>query len=228
MHLAICDDEPAELKSMVDFWKQYDPTQKFEFSCFPSATELLAASKTQQFHIILLDIEMSGQTGFEAAQKLISQEKKPLIIFVTKSPSYSIRGYGLAFRYLLKPLNWTDFRDALDAALAEYESNRLMLHLSDRQTAIRFEDILYIETYDHLTIVHTLKNAYTIRVSLSELTSRLPRNMFVSPQKSYLVNMHYISSVYPCHLILINETTIPISRRKRTEFDVALNDFLGR
>ncbi len=228
MHLAICDDEPAELKSMADFWKKYDPAQKFEFSCFSSAAELLAASKTQSFNIILLDIEMAGKTGFEAAQELSAQERPPLIIFATKSSSYSIRGYGLAFRYLLKPLSWADFRDALDAALAEYESNRLMLNLSDRQTAIRFEEILYLETYDHLTIVHTLKNDYTIRVSLSELTSRLPRNCFVSPQKSYLVNMHYISSVYPRNLLLTNGTSIPISRRKRAEFDAALNDFLGR
>lgn len=228
MHLAICDDEPAELENIVDFWKKYDPAQKFSFSCFSSAAALLAASKTQPFHIILLDIEMAGKTGFDAAQELIAQEKPPLIIFVTKSSSYSIRGYGLAFRYLLKPLSWVDFRDALDAALAECESNRLMLHLNDRQTAIRFDEILYLETYDHLTIVHTLQNSYTIRVSLSELTSRLPRNFFVSPQKSYLVNMHYISSVYPRNLLLMNGTSIPISRRKRTEFDLALNDFLGR
>lgn len=228
MHLAICDDEPAELKMIVDFWEKYDPARKFKFSCFSSACELLAAAKNQQFHIILLDIEMSGQTGFDAAQELIAQDKQPLIIFVTKSPAYSIRGYGLAFRYLLKPLNWPDFRDALDAALAEYESNRLMLHLSDRETAIRFEDILYIETYDHLTIVHTLKNAYTLRSSLSDLTSRLPRNMFVSPQKSYLVNMHYIASVYLQTLALVDGTSIPISRRKRAEFNLALNEFLGR
>ncbi len=228
MRLAICDDEPAELQGMVELWQKYDPGQKFDFCCFPSAAALLEASKAQHFDIILLDIEMAEPTGFEAAQELTAQEKPPLILFVTKSPSYLVRGYGVAFRYLLKPLVWADFREALDAALTEHESNRLLLNLGDCQTAIPFEDILYIESYNHHTIVHTPQAAHTVRTPLAELTSRLPRSTFVAPQKSYLVNMHHISLVYPHDLTLTDGTSIPISRRKRSEFDLALNDFLGR
>ncbi len=228
MQIALCDDEAAELNVLECLCKQYDMVKKFKIVSFSSAAELLKASKKMLFDIILLDIEMEKPTGFEVAQELVKHENPPIIIFATKSQAYCVRGYGIAFRYLVKPIQWDDFRDAIDAATMEIEANRLMLDVENGKCLIPVRDIIYIETYDHSTIVYTTRHSYTVRIPLSELASRLPRRSFVSPQKSYLVNMYYILSTTPKDMTLTSGAVIPISRRKRAEFNECLNAFLGR
>ncbi len=228
MRIALCDDEVTELKKLEQLCEQYDTMKKFEIVSFSTAAELWEKTKKRKFDIILLDIEMEKPTGFEIAQQLVKNENPPIIIFATKSQTYCVRGYGIAFRYLVKPIQWENFRDAMDAAVLETEANRLMLDVDNGKCLIPVRDILYIETYDHSTIVHTLSHSYTVRIPLSELASRLPRKNFVSPQKSYLVNMYYILSTTPKDVKLTSGAVIPISRRKRAEFNECLNVFLGR
>lgn len=228
MRIALCDDEATELKALEQLCEQYDAAKKFEIIAFSSAAALWKAAEKKRFDVILLDIEMEKPTGFEVAQELVKHENPPIIIFATKSQAYCVRGYGIAFRYLVKPIQWDDFRDAIDAATMEIEANRLMLDVDNGKCLIPVRDILYIETYDHSTIVHTTRHSYTVRIPLSELVSRLPRRSFVSPQKSYLVNMYYILSTTPKDVTLTSGAVIPISRRKRTEFNECLNAFLGR
>lgn len=228
MQIAICDDETNEIEQIQGLLLQYDPPHQFTNTYFSCAADLLKAVESQTFDLILMDIEMENISGFEAAQQLIQQSHPPLIIFITKSPAYSVRGYGIAFRYLVKPVVWDEFRDALDAALLEYTTNRLSFNFGECSFALPIQSILYIESYNHTTIVHTVEQQYTIRTTLSKLTSKLPRSHFVSPQKSYLVNMNYILSSTPTEIKLTNGDIIPLSRRKRMEFDICFNEFLGR
>ena len=60
----------------------------------------------KSFDLLLLDIEMPSN-GFQLAQSLIQMEKHPLVVFVTKRHEYAVQGYGIAFRYLVKPLDQT-------------------------------------------------------------------------------------------------------------------------
>ncbi len=143
MRIALCDDETAELNVLACLCKQYDRVKKFKIVSFSSAAELLQASKKMLFDIILLDIEMEKPTGFEVAQELVQHENPPIIIFATKSQAYCVRGYGIAFRYLVKPIQWDDFRDAIDAATMEIEANRLMLDVENGKCLIPVRDIIY-------------------------------------------------------------------------------------
>ncbi len=60
---------------------------------------------------------MDDTNGFDAAEELMSGSSQPLIVFVTKSTEYTIRGYDVAFHYLVKPLNEAKFHEVLKRAL---------------------------------------------------------------------------------------------------------------
>ena len=107
MRIAICDDEDQERLNIEALVKRYAP--ELSIVLFSSADELLAAAKTTFFPLIFLDIEMDDTNGFDAAEELMSGSAKPLIVFVTKSTEYTIRGYDVAFHYLVKPLNESDY-----------------------------------------------------------------------------------------------------------------------
>ena len=99
LRVAVCDDERKDLDEIVSLLKRYDSGGLLEITTFFAAKELLAASEKTPFDLAILDIEMEAPNGFEAAQMLLRQAKPPLIVFVTKSMAYTLRGYGVAFRY---------------------------------------------------------------------------------------------------------------------------------
>ena len=117
MRIAICDDEPRELELLHSFLLRYDTT--LPYTLFSSAQDLLDASSSTFFDIIFMDIEMRSPNGYDAAVSLMQNEARPLIIFVTKSSSYTILGYGVAFRYLKKPISYDAFSAVLKLTLEE-------------------------------------------------------------------------------------------------------------
>ena len=226
-NLAICDDEPAELEHIFSYVKQYN--QSWTISQFSSAKDLLRAAEDTFFDLILLDIEMTAPTGFEAAKQLVAtQNPRPLIIFITKSNAYTIKGYGVAFRYLVKPIAWDDFALALDAALDELSANRFSFSYNNDLVSIPLQSIYYIESFAHVAVIHTANDEFHIRATLSEVKQNLPLSRFTAPHKSYLVNMSHINTVLSDDIILTNGDRIPISRRKRQEFNADFWRFLGR
>lgn len=57
---------------------------------------------------------MTYPNGYEIAKKLKGLKDPPLVIFVTKSSDYTIRGYEVAFRYLKKPISEKSFAHVMD------------------------------------------------------------------------------------------------------------------
>ena len=172
---------------------------------------------------------MTAPTGFEAAKQLVAtQNPRPLIIFITKSDAYTIKGYGVAFRYLVKPIAWDDFALALDAALDVLSANRFSFSYNNDLVSIPLQSIYYIESFAHVAVIHTANDEFHIRATLSEVKQNLPLSRFTAPHKSYLVNMSHINTVLSDDIILTNGDRIPISRRKRQEFNADFCRFLGR
>ena len=111
-HVAVCDDEKSDLDGIVQSVQRYDVQGCFDIETYMDGNELLSELQMQKksFDLLLLDIEMPSN-GFQLAQSLIQMEKHPLVVFVTKRHEYAVQGYGIAFRYLVKPLTlrltWT-------------------------------------------------------------------------------------------------------------------------
>ena len=98
MKFALCDDNPNELRQIRDYLLRYNAQANWKG--FASSEELLAAFRRDYFDIVLLDIEMEGMNGYQAAEELNKLPDIPLIIFITQSGAYIIRGYEVAFREL--------------------------------------------------------------------------------------------------------------------------------
>ena len=68
MKFALCDDNPNELRQIRDYLLRYDAQANWKG--FASSEELLAAFRQDYFDIVLLDIEMEGMNGYQAAEEL--------------------------------------------------------------------------------------------------------------------------------------------------------------
>jgi len=226
MRIAICDDEQRELLHLQELVKKYDTC--IDVSLFSSAESLLDSMKSQQYDIILLDIEMGGLDGFTAAKKLVEMQNPPLIVFVTNSSEYTYRGYEVAFRYLPKPVNFSVLSEVLSAANAKIAPYRFTINTEGYSHIIPINEIFYFESFGHSLVVHTKTNEFDCRMKLSAVEALLPGNTFAAPHKSYLVNLYYVNTTGQNDLLLINKTRIPISRRCKQEFEKALFRFVRR
>ncbi len=228
MTIAICDDDPKDLKEIQSVLAQYDSISSMKISSFTAASELLVANAQTPFVIAILDIEMEPPNGYEIAQELSKQEASPIIIFLTNSEAYAIRGYGIAFRYLTKPIVKDQLFHALDRAICEVNANRFTFTAEGTSHIVRMKDIYYFEVFNHHTVLHTMDREFTFRATLKEIVADLPKGYFGSPHQSYLVNFMHVQTAMPGKLHLTNGTVIPVSRRRQHEFETQLHSYLGR
>lgn len=228
LRLGICDDEIQDLAQILELVKRYGEDCQLQITTFLHAKDILHAAKTSGFDIAILDIEMEPPTGFDAAKELIAMPNPPIVIFATKSNAYALKGYGVAIRYLQKPVAQGDFFEAMDAAIADATAHRLTFQIDTSLVSVHLRDIQYIEIFGHYAVVHTAEEAYRFRSTLREVMARLPRGYFASPHKSYVVNLEHVHSVTTSVITLDCGTVVPIGRKRMQEFNDALYRFLGR
>lgn len=227
VRIAVCDDERVDLDYTLELIKRYDTELLMQVDSYIDADSILT-SEIDSYDIVLLDIEMPPPTGFEVASMLVSKPNPPVIIFTTKSNAYAVKGYGIAIRYLQKPLVESELFRALDIAIEEVTAHRLTFNINDTMYTIHLCEVRYIEILGHYTSVHTISGQFRIRCSLKELIPKLPRGYFAIPHKSFVVNLEYVRCATKSEVVLEDNIRIPISRRKAPDFNDALYRFLGR
>lgn len=228
LKLGICDDEPQDLERILKMVRQYDVGGQLEIITFLHSNDLLYASKMICFDITILDIEMVAPTGFDVAKELIAMPNPPTVIFATKSNAYALKGYGVALRYLQKPIAQRDLFEALDVAVADAIAHRLTFQIDALLVSVHLRDIQYIETFGHYAVLHTADKSYRFRTTLKEVMLRLPKGYFASPHKSYIVNLEHIQTATASEITLDSGTVIPIGRKRMQDFNDTLYHFLGR
>ena len=177
--IAVCDDEPSELEDIVQSVKRYDAHGDFDIENYTDGAVLLSdlLLKKKSFDLLLLDIEMPSN-GFQMAQTLTQMEKHPLVIFVTKRHEYAVQGYGIAFRYLVKPLDESLFTAAMDQRyIGTYViGKRKVKEIGSRHTQLKDESEWFKIPNHHPAIISVdlfeKANASIKRFSLSNKKPR--------------------------------------------------------
>lgn len=228
MKLAICDDEQKDLQHLKNLILDYDAKRTFNIYEYSNADDFLRDCNDIGFDIAFLDIEMKGTNGYEAAKLLSIHEKRPLMFFVTNTLKYSIQGYGLVYRYLTKPLSFKLLTEALYSAVREVNVNRYTFTVDDKRHVIGINDIYYFEIYNHTTVLHTMDQTFSMRATLKEVMSQLPRGYFGMPHQSYVVNFSHVNTSSAAGVSMTNGAVIPVSRRKFHDFSCSLQMYLGR
>lgn len=228
MRIAICDDDEKDLLALREAVNTFDGSGAVEVCAFSSAASLYAAENRKMFDIAILDIEMPPPNGYDIAKKLIETTPAPIIIFLTNSMAYTLRGYGVAFRYLTKPINQSQLNNALSAAMKEASAKRFVFSVDGSSYVIRMDEIYYFEVFNHHTILHTMDQEYTFRATLKEILMDLPSGYFGSPHQSYIVNFSHVKTAMTKEIHLTNGSIIPIGRRKQQEFNNQLRMYLRR
>lgn len=153
--------------------------------------------------------------------------KKQVNVFRSTPEKWDIL-YGIAFRYLVKPLDESLFTAAMDAVVQELHSKHFTVEYEGATLSLETVEIYYLESHGHKVLIHCKDQDLTLRMTIPEALEQLPKRCFASPHKSYLVNMEHIVYATGTAVVLSSGNQLPISRRKRQEFNQNFNAYLGR
>ena len=154
----IVEDEPTEARRLTDYLRRYGDAhaEAFQITWLKSAMEML--SDKGRYDLILLDIDLPGISGMEAAQLMRVYDEATPIIFVTNLAKYAVKGYEVgATGFIVKPVTWGNLSMNLDRALRVIKQNSgrsVMVSTEDGVRVVPFSSIVYIEVNGHKLTYH--------------------------------------------------------------------------
>ena len=217
MKIAICDDEPKDAELILSHC--HACKLEYEITVFSSAAELLSAFFSEFYDLVFLDIEMAHPNGYEAGSRLSRLEPKPLIIFTTVSLQHAVQGYGIAFRYLCKPVSLTMFQQAFREAVPYLMPKKVILSYNGNQKNISVNDVVYFESLGHHIIFHFRDNqTFELKDSIKHMKEQFSHPNFLQVHRSFCINLDYVDSMKPLQITMTDGTVIPLSRKKQEIF----------
>ncbi|GGH25262.1 response regulator transcription factor [Sphingobacterium alkalisoli] len=206
------------------------------FSC--SADVLTFARQNgDNIHILFLDIEMKDMDGMELAGRLRQETSMDhiQIVFTTGHAQFALKSYRLdATDFLLKPVLENEFNEALlrcrKRALAQefiqkhLDSTILVKNVrTGRKTNVRRDDILYVESMDHYTKIHTAEVYYLILLPLKKTFSLLGTPNFVQIHRGIIINVDKIANYDYKKIALHNGVVLDIGQTFQKTIHKLLN-----
>lgn len=226
MRIAVCDDEREQreyLASLIEKWSNKNGFAA-EISEFPSAESFLFGYASEQFDLLLLDIQMNGQDGVSLAHKLRENDSRIQIVFITALSEYISEGYEVsALHYLVKPVGEDKLFSCLDRALNAVDTfeKTVLLNCDGERLCVTVSDIEAVEALSHNSVVYLKDGKITVSESFGELRKELSDDEFFACHRSYFVHLGHIEKILKTELELDCGENIPISRRQYKDLNEA-------
>lgn len=235
MNCIIADDEPLARKGLENYVNEL-PQLNLVALC-TSAMEVMNTLAEKKVDLMFLDIQMPKMSGISLLKSL---PNPPLTIITTAYQNYALEGYELSVTdYLVKPYSFDRFVTAVNKASQLFELQQqknqgssvdekpfFFVKCDKSYEKIFFNDILYIEALQNYILINTAARKYIVYLTLKSIEEQLPPKMFLKINRSYIVNLHKVSSI-DGNEVIVNSVPLQIGRSfKESVMQVLLNAHL--
>ncbi len=248
LNVMVVDDEAAIRKTILRLLEELFPEIQV-LATAGSVGEAMLELEEHNPNLLFLDVELPDGTGFDLLEKIQGRDFR--VIFITAHQEYALAAIKVsALDYILKPIDPTEFRQAVEkaaslfdreeekiklAALAENLGEkkvlkRLILPTYGNLHVVRIKDIIRAEADSNYT-TFWLKAGEHIMVSrtIKEFEELLSGSGMIRVHQSHLVNIEYIEKYSKRdggYLILKDKTPIPVSKALRKKVLEAIQHYL--
>ena len=225
LRCAIIDDEPLALGLLESYVKK-TPVLTL---CGPysSAVQAMKSLPEHPADLLFLDIQMPELNGLEFS-RMVSENTR--IVFTTAFNQYAIDGYRVnALDYLLKPISYADFMEAVNKAVHWFELQQKAESHIFRQSEgnaekyiyvksdykliqIELDKILYIEGLKYYIKIHLegMEQPILSLISMRAMEEKLPANRFIRVHRSFIVQKQKIKIIDKGRIVF-GKDYIPVS-----------------
>lgn len=221
MKIAICDDEQTCIDNVIRLLDRFSADNNIDFEkyTFTSAERML--NEEIKFDIAILDVEMSNINGITLGEKLRAINPHIILIYITAHKKYLDDALNLnAVRFFEKPIDENRFYRGLKDSIDRIDNTTVDVFLKDGKTIekINAKDIIYVEIEKRQTKAVTVQKEYHCNHHISFWKNQLSSTVFVSPHKSFIINMNYVTAYDRDKIILNDKYEISIARNRQTGF----------
>ncbi len=230
VRVVVVEDERKYAEQLEQFVYRYGEEHGVEFSVrfFSSGVDFIS-DYSSQADIVFMDIEMPQMNGMDCAVKLRKTDANVPLIFVTSSTHYAVRGYEVdAIGYMVKPVVYFPFSVLMDKVMtriAQAEGKEIFVQNREYVKRLTSKEIHYVEVMDHYLIYHTEEGEFRGIGKMKDVESQLSGSDYFRCGNSYLVNLRYVQEIDDNRAV-VGKDEIFISRRRKKDFLIALNNFL--
>lgn len=238
----IVDDEQQCIDRLTGLLKEhFTQTIHVAAEC-KNVEQAVAAIKEHAPQLILLDVQLHNQTGFDLLMRL--PEITFELIFTTAYEKYAVQAFKFsAIDYLLKPVDPNELGQAI-ARLKEQISlkhtsrkldtlfhnlknvagipKRICLPVSTGFVFLEVADIIRCESrINYTTFFLKDKKELVVAKTLKEFEEMLKEDNFYRVHNSHLVNLAYIKSYHKgkdSFVTMADGSRIDVSTRRKEEF----------
>lgn len=243
MNVLIVDDELLAREELAYLVKEHPAVTVVNQA--ESVDQAIAKMIDDKPDILFLDIHLTGESGFDLAEKLLQVKQPPYLVFATAYDQYALKAFQVnAKDYILKPFDSQQIKQVIDKALEQMPAHKkqsrntetkptddtkeksyapIAIQGDDRIYLVSPEEIYCVWVEEKTLSVCTKEQIYKMAGSLSQMEQKLPTDLFIKTHRSYLLNRKMVQEIQPwfnhtLQVILTNGQRIPVSRSFVKEF----------
>lgn len=231
IRVVIVEDCAFDAERITNYFKKLQSESGIQFNIvlFHTAEEFLK-NYISICDIVLMDIEMPGIDGMEAAKRLRAVNDGVAIIFVTNMASWAVRGYEVkATDFLVKPVSYTVFKETLIHVIKlrqRYMGEAVSIKTVGGTIRLFVSKIRYVEVSLHKIFIHTDENTIELSGSMNAYSKKFEPYGFLRCNNCYLINPRHIRKVEG-DTIIVDDEQLAISRPRKKAFLTALSEYFA-
>lgn len=231
MKILICDDEKRYTDSLKQHLDTYMTSRGVSYETDVVCDPKIVLDSDNIYRLAFLDIQMDNIDGISLARVLQERNSKIIIFFVTSFKNYQDDAMDLhAFRFFEKPIDPERLYSGLDKAMEYIDETYIdfFTYTNNELKKILIDDVIYVERGNRQVTLITTHGNYTTRETFEEWCEILQNTFFYKVHKSFIVNLHYITSYKYTELWIQNNIRIPIASRRQADFHKFWFSYLRR
>lgn len=224
IRVAVCDDIYEVVTQLSGYLLEYQQlkNQRLDITSFLNAEDLWEHLKSNHCDLIILDIELVKMNGVELGQLIRTELKDHTmkIVYISAKDCYDRQLFEVQpLNFLPKPIDKEKLFRMIDLAIELMSDTERFFVFENKQGAfrMRFNDILYFESFDHDIKIATVSGNYEFKSSLSEVAKQLSDSKFLQVHRSYIINYNNTSHIKYEEITMSNGDKIPVSRDRRKD-----------
>lgn len=220
LNIAICEDEQAYSDRLILLLTEYLEKSAIEFNykLYTDGKPIIEEiTDGKRFDIYFFDIKLEKSDGINTASLIRRYDSSAAVIFVTSIENRAVEGYSVsAFDYIIKSSLEDRLYSVLDRLFSKRKATMISVQSDDGSVSlVSSSDVLYIESDGRGTKVTLLNNSIHSPLAVGKISEMLPQDRFIEIHKSIYVQISKIKRIDTDTIEMINEITLPVSRRKR-------------
>lgn len=227
LNIAILDDSPASLEISSGAVIGAFSAHNIEVTVkkFNNPLVFLEEHKQNQYSLYFFDIAMPEMTGLNVAMELRKRKDRHDIIFVSSQTEKVFDCFATSpFGFVRKDKYLEDLTNVInlyvETKYQEKETGKILeIKCKGEKIFLDIGKIMYAEGNKNYQVIHRSdsQETYEVRIPMAQLEERLIEEGFIRIHKGFLVNYRYIRKFSSDYVVLSNEESLPLGRKKKDE-----------